>query len=257
MCRILLAFACTAFAIVSLACPLVGTESVASEGDADAEAAEARRAEQEKREAAAFVRSRNSLRQLMVAMHNHHDTNRRLPAAYSRKEDGTKLLSWRVHLLPFLGEAALHSQFHLDEPWDSEHNKTLISKIPTVFVAPLLGDDAAKKGLTVFVAPIAPKTIFEGSEGIPLSKIRDGTSNTLGFLEVDADHAIVWTKPEDLEIDWKEPLKGLKLWKAGKGSVFLTVFCDGEVKAIDDKINHVDMRRLLQKNDGEVIEITP
>ena len=42
-------------------------------------------------------------------------------------------LSWRVHLLPSLGLKALHSEFHLDEPWDSEHNKTLISRMPTIF----------------------------------------------------------------------------------------------------------------------------
>lgn len=253
--RIYLAFVCTLIALASLDYPIVWTISVASEGDA--EAVEARRAEQEKREAAGFIRSRNSLRQLMLAMHEHHDAHRRLPAAYSRKEDGTKLLSWRVHLLPFLGEAALYAQFHLDEPWDSDHNKKLIPKIPTVFVCPLLGDEAAKKGLTGFVGPVAPKTIFEGSEAIPFSKIRDGTSNTLGFLEADAEHAVVWTKPEDLKVDWKEPLKGLKLWKVETGSVFLTVFCDGTVQAISDKIDRAVLRRLMQKNDGEAIGIIP
>lgn len=210
-----------------------------------------------KAEAEAFIRSRNSLKHLMLAMHEHHDSHRRLPAAYSRKEDGTKLLSWRVHLLPFLGEAALYAQFHLDEPWDSEHNKKLIPKIPTVFVSPSLGDDAAKKGLTGFVGAVAPKTIFEGGDAIPFSKIRDGTSNTLGFLEVDAEHAVVWTKPEDLKVDWKELQKGLKLWKVETGSVFLTVFCDGKVQAISDKIGSADLRRLLQKNDGEAIGIIP
>lgn len=253
--RIHLAFVCTVIALASLDYPIVWTRSVASEGDA--EAVEARRAEQEKREAADFIRSRNSLRQLMVAMHGHHDAHRRLPAAYSRKADGTKLLSWRVRLLPFLGEAALYAQFHLDEPWDSEHNKKLIARIPTVFVSPALGDDAAKKGLTGFVGPIAPKSIFEGSEAIPLSKIRDGTSHTLGFLEVDAEHAVVWTQPDDLKVNWQEPLKGLKLWKVETGSVFLTVFCDGKVRAISDKIDSAAFRRILQKNDGEAIGIIP
>ncbi|MCE9525627.1 MAG: DUF1559 domain-containing protein [Planctomycetales bacterium] len=253
--RILLTIACSTTAIIPLGRALDCSISIASAEESNE--AKARREELEKREAAAFAHSRNSLRQLMLAMHNHHDTHRRLPAAYSRKEDGTKLLSWRVHLLPFLGEAALHSQFHLDEPWDSEHNKALIAKIPTVFVSPSLGDDAAKKGLTVFVAPIAPKTIFEGSEAIPFSKIRDGLSNTLGFLEADSEHAVVWTKPEDLSVDWKEPLKGLKLRKVETGSVFLTVFCDGKIQAISNKIEPAVLRRLLQKNDGEAIGIIP
>lgn len=210
-----------------------------------------------KGETAAFIRSRNSLKQLMGAMHLHYNAHLRLPAAYTRKEDGTKLLSWRVKLLPYLGEGALYAQFHLDEPWDSDHNKKLIPKIPPVFACPALGDEAAKKGLTRFVGPVAPKTIFEGSEAIPLSKIRDGTSNTLGFLEADAEHAVIWTKPDDIKVDWKEPLKGVKLWKIESGSVFLTVFCDGKVQAVSEKIDGDNLRRLMQKNDGEVIGIIP
>ena len=193
----------------------------------------------------------------MVAMHEHYNAHRHLPAAYTRKADGTKLLSWRVQLLPYLGEGPLHAQFHLDEPWDSEHNKKLIPKIPAVFASPALGDEAVKKGLTCFVGPVGHETIFDGSVPIPLSKIRDGTSNTLGFLETDAEHAVVWTKPDDLKVDWKEPLKGLKFWKAGTGSVFLTVFCDGKVQAISDKIERADVRRLMQRNDGEAIGNIP
>lgn len=243
--RPLFLFACCAAALLLL--PTVQAD----------EKEEARRPPEDKGETAAFIRSRNSLKHLMLAMHEHHDAHRRLPAAYTRKEDGTKLLSWRVQLLPHLGEGALYSQFHLEEPWDSEHNKKLIAKMPIVFACPALGDEAAKKGLTSFVGPLAPKTIFEGSEAIPLSKIRDGTSNTLGFLEADAEHAVVWTKPDDLRIDWKEPLKGLKLWKVETGSMFLAVFCDGKVQAISEKIDRADLRRLLQKNDGEAIGIIP
>jgi hypothetical protein len=122
---------------------------------------------------------------------------------------------------------------------------------------PRTGDERLKKGLTAFVGPVAPKTIFESGDGIPFSKIRDGTSNTLAFLEANEDHAVIWTQPDDLKVDWKEPLKGLKLWKVEKGAVFLAVFCDGTVQAIGDQISRDDLRRLLQKNDGEPIGAIP
>ena len=32
-------------------------------------------------------------------------------------------LSWRVALLPYVGEGKLYAEFKLDEPWDSAHNK--------------------------------------------------------------------------------------------------------------------------------------
>jgi len=247
-------FVVLAVALTSVLAALPASRSLASEDQPDKEA---RRAEQSKKDAEAFVHSRNSLRHIVLAMHNHHDEKLRLPAAYSQKPDGTKLLSWRVHLLPFLGERELHSQFHFDEPWDSDHNKKLISKMPDVFRCPALGDERIEKGLTPFVGPVAPKTIFEGGDAIPFSKIRDGTSNTLAFLEADEEHAVIWTKPEDLRVDWKEPLKGLKLWKIEKGSVFLTAYCDGNVQSIGETISRDDLRRLMQRNDGEALGIIP
>ena len=56
------------------------------------------------------------------------------PAGYSDQE-GTLILSWRVAILPALGENELFTQFRLDEPWDSEHNRQLIPKMPAVFKA--------------------------------------------------------------------------------------------------------------------------
>jgi hypothetical protein len=38
-----------------------------------------------------------------------------------------------VALLPHLGEKELYEQFHLDEPWDSPHNRKLLAKIPKAY----------------------------------------------------------------------------------------------------------------------------
>ena len=51
-------------------------------------------------------------------------------------KDGKTLLSWRVDILPFIEQDTLYKEFHLDEPWDSEHNKKLLAKMPKVFRAP-------------------------------------------------------------------------------------------------------------------------
>ncbi|MEX0824545.1 MAG: DUF1559 domain-containing protein, partial [Pirellulaceae bacterium] len=73
----------------------------------------------------------DKFKQILLAMHNYHDVNRAFPPADKfRDDDGKSQLSWRVHLLPFLGEAALFEQFRLDEPWDSPHNLQLAEKMP-------------------------------------------------------------------------------------------------------------------------------
>jgi hypothetical protein len=42
--------------------------------------------------------------------------------AYTVDENGKPLHSWRVLLLPYIGEAELYKKIRLDEPWDSEYN---------------------------------------------------------------------------------------------------------------------------------------
>ena len=63
-------------------------------------------------------------------------------------EKGEKLLSWRVHLLPFLGQNQLYQQFKLEEPWDSAHNRQLIEQMPEIFLNPNL---ALEPGYTTYL----------------------------------------------------------------------------------------------------------
>src|SRR5207247_2011049 len=70
--------------------------------------------------------AQNNLAQIVIGMHNFQDTFGSLPAGYADKS-GKLGLSWRVALLPFLEQDNLFKQFKLDEPWDSENNKKLIS----------------------------------------------------------------------------------------------------------------------------------
>ena len=80
-------------------------------------------------------RSANNLRQIGLALHNHHDVHGGLPTN-TVGPNGQPLLSWRVHLLPYLGEQNLYSQFKLNEPWDSPNNRRLLDQMPRVYATP-------------------------------------------------------------------------------------------------------------------------
>ena len=56
------------------------------------------------------------------------------PPRVHRDREGRPLLSWRVLILPYMEQNELFSRFHLDEPWDSPHNRTLIDPIPPTYV---------------------------------------------------------------------------------------------------------------------------
>ena len=65
--------------------------------------------------------ARNALKQSALAMHNRLDQLEAFPPVQIGPG-----LSWRVKLLPYLGETKLYQEFHRDEPWDSRHNQTLL-----------------------------------------------------------------------------------------------------------------------------------
>ena len=72
----------------------------------------------------------------MLAFHNYHQANSQFPPSVIFGADGEPKLSWRVALFPFLEQGALFQAFHLNEPWDSPHNKALIARMPEVFTTP-------------------------------------------------------------------------------------------------------------------------
>ena len=115
--------------------------------------------------------------------------------------EGKPLLSWRVHLLPFLGEDALYKKFHLDEPWDSEHNKKLISHMPRVYRTPGQPFD----GRAYYVLPTGAGTVFEGQERPKPDSITDPKGATILVVEVFDERGPTWTKPEDLKFDRADP----------------------------------------------------
>jgi prepilin-type processing-associated H-X9-DG protein len=199
------------------------------------------------REAARRAQSVNNLKQLGLAMHNYADGHGSFPPRAIFDADGKPLLSWRVELLPFLGQEPLYDQFHLDEPWDSEHNKALVNQMPPVFRNP---SSPAPPGRTDYLVPAGKGSIFEGREGTPFSKITDGVSNTLLVVEVNPDAAVIWTKPDDFVYQADNPLVGLG--KAHPGG-FNATMGDGSVRFIPAQIDPKVFLRLLKMADGQPV----
>ncbi len=159
------------------------------------------------REAAARTESTNNLKLIALAMHRYHDVYKSFPAQASYDKKQKPLLSWRVHLLPYLEQEALYKQFKLDEPWDSAANKPLIAKMPALFRSPNIVD--ADPGKTTYLVPVGPALIFDGPKKTKITEITDGTSNTILVVEADDSRAVWWTQPGDYTVDRKEPKAGL------------------------------------------------
>jgi hypothetical protein len=193
------------------------------------------------------VAASNNLKMIGLAMHNYHDANGKFPP-HGTYAKGKPLLSWRVHVLPYIDQDDLYKQFKLDEPWDSEHNKKLIAQMPAVY-APR-NKKLAEQGKTTYLVPLGKDLAFEGQKGVGIAGFSDGTSNTFLALEAAEDAAVIWTKPADLEFDPKKPLQGLV--DPGQQG-FLAAFADGSVRFIAKTINVETLQALFTRNGGEVV----
>jgi hypothetical protein len=199
--------------------------------------------------AAGRAESMNNLKQLALAMHLYADANRTMPPVASLGKDGKPLLSWRVHLLPYLGQEKLYKEFHLDEPWDSEHNKALIARMPEVFRGP--SRRLNEQGKTVYLAPVGQDLAFTGGPAgrrLP-QEFTDGTSNTILLVEGDDAHAVEWTRPGDLKIDRAKPDAGL----ARQAGTFLVGLADGSVRAVRPTVSKETLWAAFTVNGGEVL----
>ena len=148
-------------------------------------------------------------------------------------------------LLPYIEEGKLYTQFHLDEPWDSDHNKKLLEKMPTTFAPP--DSQAFKDHETHFQALVGKDTVFE-KPGLSIPRdIPDGLSQTILFVE--AKTAVPWTKPEDIALDDGKLLPKLGDLSDGR---FMAALCDGSVHIFHLTIKEDALRIWATRNNGQV-----
>jgi type II secretion system protein G len=197
------------------------------------------------REAGRRSQCANNLKQIDLALLNYEQAHRSFPPAYTVDKNGKPLLSWRVLILPYLEQEPLYRQFHLDEPWDSEHNKKLIVDLP-LYRCP---SGRLLPGKTTYLTVRGKDTIFPGSEkDIDLAAIRDGTSNTIAVVDAGDQSAVDWTRPDDFTPDPKNPTKGL-LGHHPNG--FNVVFADCSVHFISAAVDPNVLRALFTRNGRE------
>ncbi len=174
------------------------------------------------------------------AMHNFTKRNGgRLPPAATHK-NGNPVLSWRVAILPWLEEFALYQRFHLDEPWDSSHNKALLKEMPRVY-APVTHKETTPYQ-TYYQGIVGPESLFDGQEGTKIDEVIDAQNPTLMVAE--AARPVPWTKPEDAPYDDAGPMPELGgQFEDG----FYVGLADGSVRFLSRKIAPERLRALITR----------
>ncbi|HTU26321.1 MAG TPA: DUF1559 domain-containing protein, partial [Pirellulales bacterium] len=186
-----------------------------------------------------------TLKTLADAMRAAYDDKDRFPGDIC-DASGKPLLSWRVRLLPYLGKEELYNQFRLDEPWDSKHNRRASIRMPSIYHTPMKG---VPHGKTAFLAPNGKGTIFEDQRWLDPKQIADGADSTILLVTADVEHAVPWTKPEDLAIDPVNPALGLR---HGHGH-FVVAAADGSVWRLPDDLEPARLWGFFSAGGGEKV----
>jgi hypothetical protein len=193
--------------------------------------------------------SKTNLSRIGQAVHSYRDRHpqHHFPTDIAGKA-GKPLLSWRVTILPHIGEEKLYKEFKLDEPWNSKHNRKLLARMPDVFRSPRVRVKA--KGNTVYQVFTGKDAVFgRGAGPVMIASFPDGLSNTI--LAVESSEAVPWTRPGGIPFD-----RTKKLPDFGKayGKKPLAVIWDGSCRVLDlNKIQPETLKNAIDPMDGNVL----
>ena len=195
----------------------------------------------------------SNLQQIALAMREYEAAQGCFPPAYVADKQGKPLYSWRVLLLPYLGQQDLYDQFHLDEPWNSENNHHVCDLVVELFQCP--GQPNTRLPTTNYMMVVGGHTISSGRQATKLTEITDGLADTIMLVEV-ADPLVYWAQPEDLHFDKLNfTINGGKRQEISSYHRFgaNAAFCDGSVRLLKKSANPQMVKAMLTIDGGEPI----
>lgn len=173
---------------------------------------------------------------------------------------GKPLYSWRVLILPQLGNTNLYSQFSLDKAWDAPENQMLLTQMPDVYH--LVGGDqkAGQVGLygqyeTMVSLVTGPGTLFPLNGPLGPSVVRDPASTTLLVTEAIRTNNS-WSCPGDCIIAVNTHVGAMPNIDIGsnRSGIALAASVAENPLVISDKISPNKLRGLITPNGGEQID---
>ncbi|PQO31753.1 DUF1559 domain-containing protein [Blastopirellula marina] len=188
------------------------------------------------------------LHEIQRALFEYEMTTQQLPPAYVTDSAGKPLFSWRVLILPYLGQQALYDKFDLTQAWDSPTNLPLVAQMPHSFQSPYAQTDRTE-GMTTYQALVdvsRSRTAMKPSTGGNLIRIKDGTSQTALLME-NRESPVIWTAPKDTD-----PAEFLANFPREDDFTPVHVaFCNGSISVIQGDVHEV-FEGAMYANDGKV-----
>lgn len=130
------------------------------------------------------------MHRLALAMLLYESKHGMLPPACTVDAHGNPLHSWRVMLLPHLGQQSLYDKIRLNEPWNSEHNRKLHGEAVAFYQCP---SAELSPGQTTYSVVVGPEMPFETANGKKLAHF--GPKSAAMILVVEREQPVCWMDP--------------------------------------------------------------
>ena len=204
---------------------------------------------QQSREGERRTQCRNRLKLLVLGLQNYHDLFQSFPPAYTIDPLGSRLQSWRLHVLPHV-EQVPFSNSQVWEPVTSERNSRFYRYDLMVFACP--SDLDRVRCETDYMVAHGEQCVFQGIHSRSLKEIEDGASNTLLISEV-IETGVHWMQPIDLPFEDFTGFGHAGGFRSKHTGGIQAVMADGSVRWFNVTTDPIVQRALLTANGGETI----
>src|SRR5262249_22049341 len=141
---------------------------------------------QKVREAASRTQCQNNLKQIGLALHNYHDTNKHFPTNIRPNAVSTVRLRWATFLLPYIEQGNLYNNYDQNANWSAPVNLPITPKKVAIYQCPSTPnqdrlDGVPEQGWVVGVAAVTDYAQIYGIDARLLSTGLVATGGTGGL----------------------------------------------------------------------------
>ena len=127
------------------------------------------------------------------------------------------------------------------------------STVTSTRIQALTGDrDLGEPDVGFIILPYHFNDTLILQQSVRYTSFRDGLDNTILFVEAGADRAVPWTKSEDLNFDFDDPLSTLGNLAAGK---FLAAIADGATYDVSADIRSQDFIAMATRANRDLVDV--
>lgn len=191
----------------------------------------------------------NNLRKLTQAIHEYESVHGHFPPPYLTDAEGTPIHSWRVILLPFLGEQELYDQIDKNRPWNDPANIPFHDQMPQIYGCPAVRYQSrwyTTGNTTAYVVVTGRETAWNPERQTGFNQITDGVSSTIAIIESER-HRAPWMSPE--APDFVSFVESIDFTDPHSGSLSYSTF-DGSAHSLyDNEYSHIEL--MLTASNGD------